>query len=80
MSRHYAASDYAGLEGGGFSFYFGYEETKEDCWAFVMRRDKRELLRFSAKELGVEDADPTEGLLAGIAKAMDVLYSKKQAS
>jgi len=81
MSNHYAAGDYAGLSGGGFSFYYGYEETKDDDWAFVMRKDDvdgpKELVRFSATELGVRNGDdPTEGLLAGIARALDFLYRK----
>jgi len=77
MSNHYSAGDYAGLSGGGFSFYYGYEETKGDGWAFVMQKGEKELVRLSATELGVTNGDdPNVGLLAQIAKALDILYPK----
>jgi hypothetical protein len=76
MSNRYSSSDYAGLSGGGFSFYYGYEELKDDDWAFVMRKGDKELVRFSATELGLRNGDdPTIGLLAGIEKSLDYLYS-----
>lgn len=75
MSKHYSAGDYAGLEGGGFSFYYGYEETKVEEWAFVAKKHGIEFLRLSTKELGIRDGDePIYGLLSGIAKSLDVLH------
>ena len=63
----YCSDDYAGLEAGKYSFYFGYEMTicpvkshKEDCedngcekreWCFVASINKKEVMRIPASKL-----------------------------
>ena len=82
MTNIYSASDYAGLSGGAYSFYYGYEETKNDEWAFVATRKGfdeagatfvKEIARFSKSELDqiVESDEPASFLLAGIAKLFE---------
>ena len=69
MSTSYIADDYAVVAGGRFSFYFGYEETIDDEWCFVVKEIGVEILRLRQSELGVKDRwNVGENLLAGIAK------------
>lgn len=73
MSRHFIASDYAGVSGGGIGFYYGYEETEGDEWCFIAKEGDKELLRLPAETLGVKDKwDVTECLLAGIGKWLEL--------
>jgi hypothetical protein len=69
MSNFYIASDYDGVSGGRFSFYFGYEETLDDEWCFVAKEVGVEILRIPQSKLGVKDRWNVEAnLLAGIAR------------
>ncbi len=78
----YAASDYAGIKVGKYSFYYGYEQTKtvdgEDQWAFVAKVNDNEAMRLSTTELemkhfsGMGD-EPSEYLLVGLALFMRTL-------
>lgn len=57
----YCSDDYAGLDFGKYSFYYGYEETvPEDAyereldefdWAFVAYIDKKEVMRLSFTQI-----------------------------
>ena len=72
MSNYYIASDYAGVAGGGVSFYFGYEETMYDEWCFVVKEHGKEILRLTQSELGVKDRFAVEeNLLAGISEWLE---------
>lgn len=67
----YSASDYAGLECGDISFYYGYEETvcpvkshRKNCedygcekreWAFVASKDGKEVLRLPKSKIFPND-------------------------
>lgn len=78
------SDDYAALEVGNYSFYYGYEETvpkrvdydtDEDYeWAFVAWRDGEEIMRSTQEELGGPKAvweDPERTLLRGIGKFIE---------
>jgi hypothetical protein len=79
MSRFYIASDYAGLSGGGVSFYYGYEETHFDEWCFVAKEGEKEVLRLPQSRLGCKDRwNVTENLLAGISHWLDASRSRAQ--
>lgn len=68
----YVVSDYAGLSGGGVEFYFGYEETQDDEWCFVVKEHGEETLRLPQSKLGVKDRwDVQANLLAGIAEWLE---------
>lgn len=68
----YVASDYAGLSGGGVEFYFGYEETLDDEWCFVVKERGVETLRLPQSKLGVKDRWAVEtNLMAGIAEWLE---------
>jgi hypothetical protein len=70
----YAASDYAGISGGRFSFYFGYEETMGEEWCFVAKEGDQEIMRIPQSKLGVKDRwDVVENLMAGISKWLALL-------
>ena len=76
MGRFYHASDYAGLAGGRFAFYFGYEKTsgegEDEEWCFVATKDDTEVFRATQSQIGWEGGQPTEwGVLAGIACFLD---------
>lgn len=61
------ASDYATCSGGRTDFYFGYERTVGDEWAFTASKNGVEWLRLPQSKLGVrEGSDMAEFLLAGI--------------
>ena len=79
----YSASDYAGLETGNYSFYYGYEETycpkhkNKNCedygcelreWAFVAKCGDKEIMRIPASELWFEYKEIEEMLLLGIGR------------
>lgn len=51
--EQYYSDDYAGLNAGKFSFYYGYEETdvKNDSWCFVVKENGREIFRKSEIEI-----------------------------
>lgn len=67
LSRFSIASDYATCSGGGTEFYFGYERTVGDEWAFTATVDGKEVMRIPQSKLGVRSAsDMGEFLLAGI--------------
>lgn len=68
----YVASDYAGLSGGRFAFYFGYEETLDDEWCFVVKENGEETLRIPQSKLGCKDQwDVTANLMAGISEWLE---------
>jgi hypothetical protein len=72
VSNFYIASDYAGVSGGGISFYYGYEETQFDEWCFVAREGDKEILRLPQSQLGCKDRwNVGENLLAGIGKWLE---------
>ena len=73
MIPPYIASDYAGMTGGGVSFYFGYEETTaEEEWCFVAREEGKEPFCVPQSQLEVKDRwDVAANLLAGIGKWLD---------
>lgn len=68
------SDDYAALDAGHYSFYWGYEEPvggdDEDVvedWYFVVKFDGVEIFRRAGKEMGVKPADEcAESLLTGI--------------
>jgi len=68
MRDVYITGDYAGMQTGRYSFYFGYEETKDDEWAFVAEVNGIEVMRKGASELtDKKGLDMGEMLLHGIA-------------
>ena len=83
----YYSDDYAGLEVGKYSFYFGYEVTvcpkhkNKDCedlydcdlreWAFQAKIDNKVVMTVPASELWFEHKDVLEYLLLGIGKFLD---------
>lgn len=72
MSNHYIASDYASVEGGGLFFYYGYEETLDEEWLFVVKKANETIFFLPASELGVKNTfEVVECLLAGISKWLD---------
>ena len=64
------ASDYAVCRFAGYFFYFGYEETIDDEWAFVVKKSGKEIGRIKGSKLGwADDCDDCgEILLRGIAR------------
>ena len=73
-AKAYDASDYAGLSGGRFRFYYGYEETDaEDNWQFVAYENDEEMARYTAAEVGARQFDqPVMVLLKGVAKYLEI--------
>lgn len=69
QTRSYIASDYAGLDAGPWSFYYGYEKTDaNDEWCFVASRGGDEKMRIPASKLTSRDKfDCGECLLSGLA-------------
>lgn len=76
MAEAYESSDYAGLKGGRFRFYYGYEETDaEGNWQFVAYEGGQERVSFTAQALGAKQFDqPSMVLMKGIARYMDLAY------
>jgi hypothetical protein len=67
----YCASDYAGMATKEYSFYYGYEQTIGEDWAFVASdKHGKELFRKAINQSAI-DFDCTRGLLAGIAYFLD---------
>ena len=75
MFDTYTASDYAGLSGGAYDFYYGYEVTdKDDNWLFVAKVSGTEVARWTAEQIGIApDHDPHRILMRGIAKFLDTV-------
>ena len=72
MSEAYSASDYAGLNGGAYSFYYGYEKTNDDDdWLFIAKVSGTEVARWTAAEIGEDAWEPRRVLMAGIAKFLE---------
>lgn len=85
----YSASDYAGMQGGGYSFYYGYETQlpedqlehpdDENPWYFEVKNEKNEVLwRRTAEQLNAKQAQfncPLV-LLAGIGEWLNVIKPK----
>lgn len=69
--KFYIASDYAGVSGGKFSFYFGYEITDDanDEWCFQAKDLNVEIMRIPHSQLKGNPSvyECHECLLAGIA-------------
>lgn len=92
MSEFYSASDYAGLSGGGFSFYYGYETAlcqaedfndddrneHTEAWRFEVTRNGKTLWSKTADDLGVGKYchEPKHVLMCGIAKWLDAVKPK----
>lgn len=82
--RHYIASDYAGVSGGGFKFYYGYEytngEENGDEWCFVAWKGAEEIMRVPTSKLHVtRHAGMEEFLLAGISQWLERQSEKEPA-
>ena len=73
MADSYTAGDYAGLSGGRYSFYYGYEQTDpHDNWLFIGKIDGIEIVAWTAEQLDMEQFDDTARILMrGIAKFLD---------
>jgi len=72
----YISSDYAGVNGGDYSFYFGYEETiksgDDEEWCFVAKKNGVMTDKIPQSKLNVSrGADMSEYLLAGISLWLD---------
>lgn len=82
----YYSDDYAGMNAGKYSFYFGYEQTycpehsNKNCedngcelreWCFTADMEGREVMRIPASKLWFEHKDVLEYLLLGIGKFME---------
>lgn len=70
---YFIASDYSGLSGGRFSFYYGYEKTLNDEWCFVAYENNVEVLRLPSSKLGNDQFNVEAGLMAGIAKWLETI-------
>ena len=68
MDNHYGYSDDCiVMDAGGRRFYYGYEETKDNEWCFVVSRDGTEKFRAKTSELDSRDSfDVVENFLAGM--------------
>ena len=77
MAEAYSAGDYAGITGGGYSFYYGYERTNgNDEWLFVVIRNGKELASWTARELKADQFDDPMSVLAkGVARFLDLTQS-----
>lgn len=65
----YTSDDYCGMSSGRYSFYYGYEITKNGQWCFTADVDGKEVMRLKRSELWPEDGEePFWYLLAGIAQ------------
>lgn len=62
----YRAGDYAGLSVGRYKFYYGYEKTVGEEWAFTADIDDKEVMRIPASKLGGSGMDMPMCLLHGI--------------
>lgn len=69
----YWSDDYAGAEGAGIEFYYGYEKTKNGSWCFVAKvkgAPTEFVLTSEELEKLINDVDnlrePVHYLLAGI--------------
>jgi len=84
MSEWYVSSDYAGLSGGNYSFYYGYESAlpvDSDCcdepctcdspWRFTVSKGGVEVWSSTAEELGEESSECARVLMAGIGAWFD---------
>lgn len=69
----YHSEDYAGMNGGQWSFYYGYEKTNDaGDWLFVAYRGQEEFFSATASELHQRDLwDVTAVLLYGIAFTLE---------
>lgn len=73
----YHASDYAGLVGGKYRFYYGYEETNEDDeWLFRAWQGDTLTMSYTAEQLGMKQFDsPRDVLMRGIARYFSLASS-----
>jgi len=63
----YTSDDYCGLTSGKYTFYYGYEVTKNGQWCFTADVDGKEVMRLKTSELWPEnDEEPFWYLVAGI--------------
>ena len=81
--QQYYSDDYAGLETNSVDFYYGYEETKNDEWAFIAKdKEGKLLLKLSETEIK-EKCDnrqlnmPQDFLLAGVGLYSDGLIMEE---
>lgn len=68
----YCSDDYAGIKGGDWTFYYGYESAdSEGNWLFEAKHNGACVLICTAGALGMEqDRDPLEILARGVATAL----------
>ena len=74
MSDAYASDDYAGLKGGPYEFYYGYEKTNDnDDWLFVAKVGGVDKFTTTANSLGMEQFDDVSMILMkGIARFFEL--------
>lgn len=70
--EQYYSDDYAGLESGNLSFYYGYEvcDPLTEDWCFQVKRDGKEVCRKTRTEIEETTDDllntPQDYLIVGI--------------
>ncbi len=68
--EQYFSDDYAGLESGRYSFYYGYEVTDGDEWCFIVKEKGNVVFKQTTSQINKSvnsDLDrPNDYLLAGI--------------
>lgn len=83
MAEAYSASDYAGLSGGAYSFYYGYEETNDDGdWLFLAKVRGTVVARWTTHDLDGTTAydQPNDVLMWGIARFLSELSEQDAGS
>ena len=83
MVQQYISSDYAGMDCGNLTFYYGYEHKKDDEDAFIVTENGIEVMRLSETEVMQQSKDSHGGLdecftflLAGIGIYLEQLTFK----
>jgi len=84
MSEFYSASDYAGIIGGDYEFYYGYESAlkiQSDCcdepctcdspWRFTVTKNEKEIWAATSEELGEDNWECARVLMAGVGAWLD---------
>lgn len=74
----FAASDYAGVKGKNFSFYFGYEEIDDNGeWCFKSVINEETSIIPCSKLCAKDQWDCVENLLHGIGIVLDDFINKR---
>ena len=73
----YWSGDYAGLVGGHWRFYYGYEAVDDDDnWLFTAEFKGERVMTATAEQLGVDPRENVGAILnMGIAKTLDFYYT-----